>query len=880
MWEIQTTANPTPGGKGAIAIIEANQEKGAIALISRSPVENIAPGVPVQEVDGFVYTISPSFADVNGFSLNGVGYRPAAHPPQLLPGEYLINPYKGELKFKTVKPLDGGVAVRGQAGIKSTCHHGAIPEAIASLAIEGEINLSLRLGDHPQGDMTLAVNNVAEIQSYLSSGKTIELFGIGFSLSSPSLEEMDWNESPTGAALLKANLRGYWEWHSTQEPFVLGIPQFRGINQSEGQYTIAMQQAAALREAQAENTRKERFKTSLSALIEQIGGVFEGQDYTLYPSAETEARDTLQWVSLLEGRADALGCFVDWSMPSAIAYKRWDDVPTWEFVFRGTIKSNYENPILAPTRFNQVIGQPPAIGVTAQSYVQPVAPDIREEDLSNFAVPFRYEFPEVTSKFYETQAELEKERQKGSQYWYNRVYFTYDPPESNVVVVDPDNARSSPGNPKTLTTNADITGFTKTRKTIYLLNGSPLYEDIEVWGYAFTQRQLETGGASWTQIESTRTTYQFDARTGYELGHTVSGWKKVRVKPENPSEPETAGATDQALLDLHGFKTVPIRGGRCVVLGQIRDYFPSYQVEEPYELVDYTITPSDAPLWGLPAGTVIKQVRTDPNWIEPMFVLQDYSWETATNETTDPGSNIKIISGKESLSSEELVITGFGYFRARKNYSASDGNFSAGIQEQRNIQSAGGIPSEAPRRATTAERDLATPPPDEGQKKKAVRRYFLKSGGYSGPPRGSISFEFAESKDEVIASARSQLIAKLLAEGRQEVVGPIPFNPQIRPGDRVYYTHNGVVKRRRAYEVNHKIKVVPTLGGSAIEAETTLTLGEMRDGDSKVGIDDILGLELVQYKGFDQSFVIDLPPYYVGRKLSGTCPPVQFARIE
>ena len=234
-------------------------------------------------------------------------------------------------------------------------------------------------------------------------------------------------------------------------------------------------------------------------------------------------------------------------------------------------------------------------------------------------------------------------------------------------VTDPDNATSPPNDQgliKTMDLNYDMSGKTKIKTFIRREGTTVLWEKIETWGFMYVSKEIviqrdgekiiEASPSNyWGLTESQETTHNYDSITGYYLGNVISGWKMCRFKQESSTETakleiEKQGLGDansksyeadavvrgekvyelNSVIDCYRFRAVPIIGGTQYILRQFRDYYQDANNSTPN--IPYQVCSLD--------GRLVTKYMSDPTWVEPMYIGEEYNYYSCYSRTEDPAN--------------------------------------------------------------------------------------------------------------------------------------------------------------------------------------------------------------------------------------------------
>jgi hypothetical protein len=149
--------------------------------------------------------------------------------------------------------------------------------------------------------------------------------------------------------------------------------------------------------------------------------------------------------------------------------------------------------------------------------------------------------------------------------------------------------------------NFDVSGETKIKTNIFYENETVVKEIIEIYGYKYYSKDLivykyingkfsgiELKGDAqnyWDIIESKTINYNFDSKTGYYLGKTITGWSYKRYSPETNEKLEYTYYTlaDDPRSTYYEFIKVPIQEQETFKLLTFESiYKDSMKISEKY----------------------------------------------------------------------------------------------------------------------------------------------------------------------------------------------------------------------------------------------------------------------------------------------------------
>ena len=842
--------------------------------------------IPAETEPG-IYTIpiESSIFGILSLVIGGQVFTPAPDIANLQPGQFYYDPYQQVVILASDQPIQGSpyYLQASDLVIPTNLVAPPWPDWINQLPVTGEISWSLQLGEQPSGSMELEfVGDIEAVKTTLQAGFLLDFWGVGLAISQPQVTERHRRNTPLGSAAVSTNLSGVWEWQASQPAFLLGIPQ--GFSGTSG----TAPECSPIGSPPPRPSVLSR-NTSVQALAAQVGVPLQAPEIEVSIPADTQSLDTVSWADELQSAALRLCSFIDWHGSDAVKLQRYDQARTWTYA-----EAQIDGEVSAQFK----VADAPIPRIQAPSWRVP-EPNLNTPFPGSVALPalslqpesltlkpsFRYTSQKVQGDFLQTQ-ESQSDSAEVNQLPTQPPTWTQVPSVSKVLISGDPDPESSPGDPEHLSNNADVSGFTKRRVITRILNGAPQQEEIWVFGWMFTGEDLKNSNVTWGVVEYRKTTYQVDGATGYDLGHVVSGFKMLRHKIEQSDNPETLSLQPgDAKRDLYRYTQVPLLGGRSVKLGQIRDYYKSFEVSPPYSV--YEICTGN--------GRVHPVAVIDPNWVEPMFVLEEVEWSRSIDIRPNPESTANapkpdLMAGEETYNWRKVepvaIFSGDGtlsqdpdgYREFRLEYRAQDAGFARSL-EQAPFEEHLGFPTEASRTKSAYElQEQATPPDAEEPQPdpQSQADIYIRSGDYGGAPLGTLSFQGIETLAEFEQAAKTNLLEQRLDDLSETVTLASP-NLEIRPGDLFVYVHNGTQRTRRVTEVNNTL----TVQGMGI-ARRKVTAKTQLKVSLEPSTDIILSNPLnAAAPGNDPPPVIDLFfPYYPGRTLGEVQPPPSSSRFR
>lgn len=839
-----------------------------------------------QSGNTYSFTVEESIAVVTTIVVNGTAYTPATDINNMAIGEFAYDPYTSQVTFTATEDRQSllFVQVYGEVPtVSSDIVSPSYPDIIDSLPLEGEIEWSQSLEQHPSGGISLIVTGDAEsIKQQLQSGVTISLFGCPLVINSPQFKETRRGLAPQGEVRVTAQLTGKWEYYTGLPAFLLGEPTVAELTQGSSN-SESTSTACSLNKGKTKTVDRKK-STTISELARQVGASLTASTIEIKIPANTEKSATVNWDGELRSRSRVNGGFVDYNS-STIQVKNIDSVGSWQYdesQLWSDVDIRFGNAVSKPTaslgnwRANDL-----SVGDFDTTARLPTSSSLRQEDLAAYAPAVWYTSSRVTGDLVpQFESDNGEDLQGKAALDVEPKWNRRSPVRKRLISGDTEPDRS-PGSPRSLTVNADISGITKRYVETWTTDGYPDYELEIHYGWMFTGKDFQSGNVTWGIVQYKQTTFNYDPETGYELGYTYAGYKMVRHKVEIAYNPETidldpSNDDDAKRLELYEFKQAPLSGGKYVELAQFRDYYGDFEVEPPYEIYEYCKQD----------GTVGHGYALVPGWVEPMFVLKEVEWVNAYSEIVNPDSTADrrlppYTGGEESYTARIIqpspaeyqpftseVISPAMYREYNVSFKAQDANFGASALDSP-FTDYFGTPAEAPRRKSLYEKESV--PSEESissstSASQEIDVYYLKSGGYDGPPVGTINFNGAKTGAEVLTAAKTDLFLKNLTAARSETF-TIPFNYAISPGDKFTYTANGMRRHRRVTAVKNSLLIQGrTKSDRLVTGKTQVTLGE--DRDLQVQLTAVRSKkDTVNAEQPGDTLQIFLPVYKVGRTL-------------
>jgi hypothetical protein len=395
----------------------------------------------------------------------------------------------------------------------------------------------------------------------------------------------------------------------------------------------------------------------------------------------------------------------------------------------------------------------------------------------------------------------------------------------------------------------DISGKRKRRKDIDLINGQPVHEYEQEWGWVavakddfeFSDQTLVKITGTWRQIMSKDTYYTYNANN-YLTQVNSSGFVLTRFRVENAQKPESLavrieGATpdpgEVANLKTFRFFSLPTFGSETYTLAPFSKYYSD--IVEPK--VQWSIC--------LPDGSPTEISLTDKSWIPPYFTIEKIVEENSFASVENPKStSLKplppLTTGKNSSFTERINVEAKSilalsenpkdptyYTKTVDDRSSSGAQFNASLSISKS-ELINGRPPISTNRGAILE---VVKSPEKNSSSSLTFKPFAISSGLSNEQVGyvtvnNINFPTAYSQQEALQAAQID-IDLINAKNTLQERMTIDWRPEIRPGDLLTYKVDDDVRSRRVVSVSQKIQIDGMVDGNPFitSAGTEIKLG-------------------------------------------------------
>jgi hypothetical protein len=476
-----------------------------------------------------------------------------------------------------------------------------------------------------------------------------------------------------------------------------------------------------------------------------------------------------------------------------------------------------------------------------------------------------------------TEAQIRSDIQSTISQGKNGYYKTYDPltkvsfgsqstqvpntksPKPEWQPKQPVSSKTSDGDPdpsinpyigtqRDLSIVFDISGKRKRRKDIDLIDGQPIHEYEQEWGWVavakddfqYSGQTLVNITGTWQQILSKDTYYTYD-RNNYLVNVNTSGFILTRFRVENAQKPESLavrieGATpdpgEVANLETFRFFRLPTFGSETYTLAAFSKYYSD--IVEPK--VQWSIC--------LPDGQPTEISLTDKSWIPPYFAIEKTVSERSFASTENPKSTAlkplpPLTTGKNTLFTERINVEAKSIFtlsiadkpkdptyytKTIDDQSSSGAQFNANLSISKS-ELVNGRPPIATNRGATLE--VVKPPERSGSTITTQTinfKPFAISSGLSGEKVGyvtvgNLNYPTAYSQAQALQAAQIDIDLINAKNSLQERM-TTGWRPEIRPGDLVSYKVGDDVRSRRVISVSQKIQIDGMVSGNPFITST------------------------------------------------------------
>jgi hypothetical protein len=775
LFAINTTIN-TPSSKSTagFGLQLPLEDYAQTALIADpNPTDTIVPLTPPPIVGGIVTVPAPPNLTISTVTIGGITYTFTLNSPPA-PGQFTV--INGTIQIGylgLVPPLAIGYYAQPMT-IPTDRILPPFPNLFTQFPISGELNWTLTWEEQPQANLEFITDASfkSSVLSYFSGTGTINIYGVGFAPSAQvNITEISPTKSATPLIKVTVTLTG-------KHARYLDLYTFTGKQLVLPDCTAAPFPAL-------------NSPTSMTVqdLAIKVGASVVGAAIAIDPSIlNAPAVATNLGANLDAASIRGIGAFVDYNNPTGIILKPYGSVAGHNAIARSDIQTSVNRKI--GTQYYKTYDPLTKISFGAKPYTPP----------SPIPAPAWLPVPLVTTTTTEGD-------------------------------VDP-SITAYPGTQRDLSIVFDISGKRKRRKDIKLINGQPISETEQEWGYVAVAKDnvifdtsANPGIASinglWRQIMAKSTTYNYNP-LGYLISVTSTGWILTRFRVENAQNSESLAIRigtppdplEVASLETYRFFELPTSSSEIYKLAKMADYFDDITTPK----VNYTICLADG------SGTIDIPID-DEAYIPPYFVKSKRVVESGFASTVNPKSTaLKPLQNLTTGKSTEFIertgieplpaLTIVGGQTNPKYYTKSTDNYAAqGAQFGINLSIAesqliNGRPPVATNRGPIVA--IVAPPTSPTTPVVPVVPFAVKSGlstentGYV--TVASLNFPTAATKTQ--ATLAAQIDIDLINTRNTQVESLlIDWNPSIRPGDFVSYQVGIDTRTRRVISVTQALKI-------------------------------------------------------------------------
>ena len=864
MWTLDHSSLPdvpSSPGFGTLVTIDLGYENPPLATIdyqaqwySPGIVRPWTPSTTTQIVPApgsTTVTFAPTATDLVHLDVvqaNGQTFQPAQDPD---------NPAAGEFTWQTTQPQDFDyeetdlpidsvtltlsepstepLTITLTGGKKrSTVSTNALPpkllKALKGLPVTGDISWTLSLEQHPSGSMELFCqgDTIHSIRDRFKKGTEWELFGIGFSVSNYQ-EKLE----PFRQYRINISLTGKWAKPRYNRPSFLRPEAWKAYTEE-----TALNQSG-----------QSKTKISIKQLAEQVDVPFfplgdANWDITLAADTAKDAAEV--WSSSIQERSRPNEGYIDWNDANGVHIRKIRSGRHWRYSI-------------------------PELEISYQGDCE------HSDDHRGYAV--EYPNVELTGDWSNLNANQEPKPE-----WKRRT------PQIVTLVSGDADADATPSvtaplpegvnRLADLSLNWDSSGPTRTIRFVTTLDGQP-YKTIEViWGFCYTGLDIYNSSTEeldgnpidfWQIVSYKEQNYLYDPQYGYPLGYNTTGWRMARFKQEGTNQegiPDTevldrTDALEALEYDLYVFRKLPILERSRTVHTTFTNYYKD--AEEQPAWVSYQHTNRD--------GSTETRFAKDPTWAPAMFGKETLTYASsfakAPNPEYDPGEDYILpeypppqkyyITGEESFTRQSLTIKP-GRKNRKVTFQQGDNEIketvlSPDLYTEWNLEDAAqnsqfgqkavketfaeneGRPSPSTRLPSLLEQEEPeSNDANSNNTDSSKYRYTMTSPGYStdDPVESSLSYSNAKTQAQTILGAKTDFYLRDVQESIQYTY-PIPFNPELRPLDRITINAQGETHATAVASLTNTLAI-----DGNVEGELLIT---SKPTEVNAGIDRIVPLE-------------------------------------
>lgn len=742
------------------------------------------------------------------------------------------------------------------------------PDLFGRFPIKGQFSWSLSFEGHPSASFNFITyaQYREPLLAQFTEGTEFTAFGIGYRVTSLSLKESMASTNPQRLIEVNVSLGGRHEvWIDRQV-------RLQGGNTQNSVASSGLDPNCLILNGNTQGGGSgvnASAKTSLAAIATSARGAYCGPNAEVKIPPSTPSNATTTFTNELRSRVRTMGngSFVDYNNSGCVEVKGIDSVSQY-ILAEGRLLSEIQTN-LSGAMGARIFGggnfHPRPDGTVLPSSPLPFpVPTVLPENTTLYKwvklydPPYKLEWGDVPDGGDSAKSE---DTQLGNEYtvpeWKQRKRVKAVTEEGDTPVNEP------PANSsyiKDVSVCFDLSGPRKTYKKTTTLDGLPLEDYVEEWGFVvygwqlYNDADMLTGANSaalWQQIRVSTTKYFYDPDTGYQLGYDTDGWELARYKQENASDPETAkleATGDNTEFNLYIFFQNPSRVKQRNYLEPMRDYYKDIEIDTQ---INYKVC--------LPGGRSEWRFEVDPTFVEPYMVLYETMHTNSLAWIPNPleGDGDKplppLTCGKEEFHRRSVMILnskntqfpkgfrspgiysalgaksfyqespetlnskeGDRYREYSAKFSSQDSQFANSLQDTSFILKEGRPPiaTKLPPLWEKVEPEEKNGKDDAAaaKKEKEAYDYFVRSGidDYYGDKTfmegGSLSYPHAKSLSEALIGARTDAIIENWNGGTKENF-TVPFTVAYRPGDKLIYNCNYSTRQRRILSINNTVNI-------------------------------------------------------------------------
>lgn len=844
--------------------------------------------VALTPLSGSVYQASGLGSQpVTAISSGGKTFVAATNPSSPQSGQFVVDPYQGTATLYSSTPLSGQALVtqvRNDVIVNRNYIPPPYPEWFYRMPIGADISWSISPEQQPQGSITLTADNrnIDAIRTAFQTGTLLTMFGVGFSVQNYTEVQDLRSQSPGGNYEISISLQGSCEYQLQQDVY------YYGADAPNGNPAWGVPSAKQFSPTDPVTPITPTLSTPLSSLSAQQNVAFVGQQIMIDIPAQVSKSETVQLGSLLSTqRARPKGCFVEYWEPETIRFRGINDVPLWVF----TDEDLQDKPQLSyqgsnaprPLTSANLLPPQPIAGALPSTITLPALLTAKPEDASLIGKPVEY--PKVlVSGTFSTKPEVDPDLQLNQGTSISFAGQQKNTPPRRYKLTKGDlNAEFPPensGDVKTLSLNWDSSGVTTTLEDEYYEDSVNTARVTKLFGTAVLGKDIavtingvrQISGnplSSWGQVRQEASENVWDDRTGHQTGIDFTGWELRRYITET-DELETIRLSSQAVNGTS-------QSIRDLAAARLRLY--QYSRDPLYGATRYLLHPF---------AFYYKDAQKDSAGVYPRFVKLETNYQTSFQSTANPeaaqtlpgGGKVKgapYTKGRETFTRREIQILDDNFYVEFTSSSSAEGSRFEQANEQTTFQDHFGKPPEVQQRPTN--RVIKNQYPlgsgnGEDVSQDNPYNYYLLTPPYTlnSPEKGSTSYEFAETKEEALIAAKTDMVLQTVTSAARSLSITVPFNGLIKPLHKAVATVEGVIYPSRVGQVANKLKVMGIVDGLMyVEGVSNATLTPDAD-PSNVTLEKQLKPSTDDQLDPSQAPLINVRQYSKGFTLGGSVP--------